>query len=242
MKRRSKNNRSLAATATLLAVAGLMTGPLAAQTAFSADGVIESTSGGFKFPDGSVQTTAGATAPVADTGQTGCWDDKGVARSCAGTGEDGETQAGLAWPSPRFTDNGDGTVSDNLTGLDWLQDGNCPATDMGWQAALTWVTSTLNAGGTACANYVAGAFSDWRLPNVMELISLADISQSNPALSSGHPFLNVVSGVSGEMYWSSSSPSGFPAAAYILFVGFGASGTQDKDTTTHYVWPVRGGH
>lgn len=32
-------------------------------------------------------------------------------------GDDGELQVGLAWPEPRFSDNGDGTVTDHLTGL-----------------------------------------------------------------------------------------------------------------------------
>ncbi len=32
-------------------------------------------------------------------------------------GEDGDLQKGLAWPDPKFTDNVDGTVTDNMTGL-----------------------------------------------------------------------------------------------------------------------------
>lgn len=36
-------------------------------------------------------------------------------------GDDGDIQAGLSLPEPRFTDNGDGTVTDNLTGLIWLK-------------------------------------------------------------------------------------------------------------------------
>lgn len=236
--------RTISVAAALLAAVGLTAGPVEAQTAIAADGIVESTSGGFMFPDGSVQTTAaaGGTAPVTDTGQAACWDDQGNSRPCGGTGEDGETQAGLAWPTPRFTDNGDGTVTDNLTGLIWLQDGNCPATDMGWQAALTWIASTLNAGGTGCTNYSPGTFTDWRLPNIKELLSLADLSQSSPALPSGHPFVNVLTGTSNENYWSSSSPSGFPASVFSLWIGFGGTGTRDKDTESHYVWAVRGGH
>ena len=41
------------------------------------------------------------------------------------TGDDGALQKGVAWPNPRFTDNGDGTVTDNLTGLIWLKNANC---------------------------------------------------------------------------------------------------------------------
>ena len=36
-------------------------------------------------------------------------------------GDDGELQVGVAWPDPRFTDLGDGTVADNHTGLVWAK-------------------------------------------------------------------------------------------------------------------------
>ena len=54
------------------------------------------------------------------TGQTGCWDHAGDPIDCAGTGQDGEHQAGISL-RPRFTDHGDGTVTDNLTGLIWMK-------------------------------------------------------------------------------------------------------------------------
>ncbi len=41
---------------------------------------------------------------VPKTGQTGCWDASGTPISCAGTGQDGESQKGVS-VSPRFTDN-----------------------------------------------------------------------------------------------------------------------------------------
>jgi len=53
-------------------------------------------------------------AAVSETGQTASYY----------SGDDGEIQAGVAWPSPRFTDHGD-TVTDELTGLIWLKDTNC---------------------------------------------------------------------------------------------------------------------
>ena len=62
------------------------------------------------------------------TGQTKCYNDNGAEIACAGTGQDGEAQAGIAWPDPRFSDRGDGTVIDNLTGLVWTQDANLMAT------------------------------------------------------------------------------------------------------------------
>jgi len=49
------------------------------------------------------------TVDLPRTGQTKCYDTSGTEISCTGTGQDGEIQAGVAWPFPRFTDNGDGT-------------------------------------------------------------------------------------------------------------------------------------
>ena len=53
-------------------------------------------------------------APVAKTGQTTSY----------ATGDDGDFEKGVAWPSPRFTDNDDGTVCDHLTGLMWAKNAN----------------------------------------------------------------------------------------------------------------------
>ena len=39
-------------------------------------------------------------------------------------GDDGDQGKGVSWPAPRSTDNLDGTLTDNLTGLIWLKDGN----------------------------------------------------------------------------------------------------------------------
>jgi len=56
-------------------------------------------------------------APVGKTGQATCYNAAGEGIDCAGTGQDGSLRAGVGWPDPRFTDNGDGTVTDRLTGL-----------------------------------------------------------------------------------------------------------------------------
>jgi hypothetical protein len=62
-------------------------------------------------------------AEVPRTGQTTCYDSSGTAVTCTGTGQDGDIQAGAAWPSPRFVDHGD-TVTDSLTGLEWTINAN----------------------------------------------------------------------------------------------------------------------
>jgi len=66
-------------------------------------------------------------APVAKTGQT-----TGYA-----FGDDGDLEKGVAWSNPRFTDQGDGTVMDNFTGLIWLKNAD-PAGLMNWQNAIAY--------------------------------------------------------------------------------------------------------
>ena len=103
-------------------------------------------------------------------------------------GDDGDYEAGFTTGAfSSFTDNGDGTVKDNLTGLIWLQWANCFGL-RNWSTAVS-DANTL-ADGT-CGLMDGSMASDWRLPNVRELQSLIDYSQSFAALPVGHPFSEV---------------------------------------------------
>jgi hypothetical protein len=128
----------------------------------------------------------GPPTPVAQTGQTGCWDFNGTSIECIGTGQDGEYQDGES-VDPRFTDNGDGTVTDNLTGLIWLQDPTCFGL-RNWTDALSDANTLANGSCGLTDGSIAG---DWRLPNVKEFQSLIDFGQHDPALPPGHPFSGV---------------------------------------------------
>lgn len=205
------------------------------QTAISADGVVESTSGGFRFPDGTVQATAAVpgSAPVEDTGQQGCWDAGGSTIPCSGTGQDGELQAGVDWPAPRFTDNGDGTVTDNLTNLVWLQHANCGGTKT-WEQALSDASALANG---QCGLTDGSVATDWRLSNVKELLSLLDYGETGPALPSGHPFTAVVS----AHYWSSTTNVADLSKAWAVDLGFGDVTRNGNKAGTAPSWPVRGG-
>ena len=93
--------------------------------------------------------------------------------------DDGYFQAGTELPTPRFQDNGDGTVTDNLTGLMWLKDGGCLRKN--WSTALTAIADfSGNPGKYRCAEY-SGSYSDWRLPNINEIQSLVNYGVSNLA-------------------------------------------------------------
>ena len=167
------------------------------------------------------------SAGVSRTGQTPT-----VPLNPAPTGSDGALQKGVAWPNPRFTDNSNGTVTDNLTGLIWLKNANF----FGFRNRATALTgcNTLAANGTTLTDgSVAG---DWRLPNKRELFSLIDDSNHDPALPTGHPFTGVQSG----FYWSSTTVADITGFAGVVPLRNGSVGYYDK-TTTFYVWPVRGG-
>lgn len=138
-------------------------------------------------------------------------------------GEDATLRNGVIWATTRFTDNGDGTVTDILTGLMWLQDAEATAA-----TGAIWT----NAVSTAAASTVGG-YDDWRLPNVRELESLLDMSQSAPCLPSGHHFLNC-----NHRFWTSTTRAGQTGFAWYIDITNGSIQSADKDTI-YYVWPVR---
>jgi hypothetical protein len=178
----------------------------------------------------------GAPAAVAKTGQTACSDVNGNLQSCAGTGQDGEFQKGVS-VSPRFVDNANGTVKDNLTGLIWLKNTSCFGL-VNWTTGLN-DSNTLASGACGLTDgSVAGA---WRLPNLKELLSLVDYGHFNPALPAGHPFSGVTA--NGE-FWSSTSDSGNSGGTTLrtLQLSSGTIGSGNKLLLhTRRVWPVRDG-
>jgi hypothetical protein len=169
-------------------------------------------------------------APVEKTGQT----------TSFATGDDGDLEKGVAWPNPRFTDNGDLTVTDNLTGLIWLKNATInsffirPWEDANAMATLVNINGYGSCGcGTTC--------KDWRLPNVKELQSLLDFNQY-PLIPPGHPFTNVHEGEFPLPFWSSTTVPGFVGQyAYEVSFSTGENLITTK-TSVARVWLVRGGY
>ncbi len=160
------------------------------------------------FPDPNVVEEIGILEYLLpDTGQT--------QSSTATVGED----ADYTGYSPSFTDNGDGTVTDNLSTLLWQQD--IADTDKNWSEANAY-----------CGSLVLANYSDWRLPAVLEYKDIIDYGSDNPAIDTA--YFSVDSDT--LHYWSSDTNSG--NAWRINF----SRGTiiAEADTNDNYVRCVRG--
>jgi hypothetical protein len=71
--------------------------------------------------------------------------------------------------TPFYQNNGNGTITDTITGLMWQQvDGG----EMTFDKATTYAN-----------DLVLGGFSDWRMPSILELNSLLNHDKNNPALN-----------------------------------------------------------
>ncbi len=127
-------------------------------------------------------------------------------------------------PWPAFYPHGDGTVTDNATGLMWQQedDNNITRT---WQQALAYCESLELPEGV----------TGWRLPNVKELESLTDDSRFNPAIDpAAFPDTNA------SNYWSSSTNANYPNSAWFVYFGSGYVYGTSK-SSNYYVRCVRDG-
>ena len=124
------------------------------------------------------------------------------------------------WPDSRYTVediSGDNIVTDNKTGLMWKQ---CtqgltgPTCSAGTLTVHTW-KEALDLASTENATGFAG-FTDWRVPNIEELRSIAAINCSNPAINE-----TVFPNTPSHGFWSSSPIAGYPNDAWGIYFGYG---------------------
>ena len=109
-----------------------------------------------------------------------------------------------------FTDNEDGTVTDNYTNLVWQKNHSCTPVD--WEVALNYCTSLANGVDGLTDGSSAG---DWRVPSYVELATLPDMSYPSSS------YLNSVFTQDGwnstcTGYWSSTTVPSFTSVAYAL--------------------------
>ncbi len=110
-----------------------------------------------------------------------------------------------------FTDNGDGTITDNNTGLMWQKtDGG----EMTFENALTY-----------CENLKLKDYKDWRLPTGRELFSINYYDNVNPALNTDY-FTETLA----EYWWTSDVRAEDSSRIWVVNAG-GGIGAHPKNET-----------
>jgi hypothetical protein len=193
-------------------------------------------------PEGAVShTDAGQDATLADGGQ-----DASHAADGDAVAEGGPDCASApnydwaSWPMPNstqdveagspnpasYTDNHDGTVTDNVTGLMWQQSAST--------AKLAWSDA-----GNFCKMLTLAGHADWRLPSYIELVSLIDnYGDASPAVNATY-----FPGTPLYPFWSSTrftaDPKKVAPQAWFVDLGYGETSSDDV-TGLLYARCVRG--
>ncbi len=157
---------------------------------------------------------------------------------------------GTTCDAPRFEDNGDGTVNDRLTGLQWEQKQNVdavanPADPHDADNQYAWSATGTAADGAAFTEFLAALNNgacfagqcDWRLPSLGELQTL--LLAPYP-LGGIDPMLGPIN-FNSSYYWSSTSTQLEPEIAWFLHFQDGSTSTASKTIATLAVRAVRGG-
>lgn len=127
--------------------------------------------------NGSTDSSPGLLYPVVDTDQTVCYDIMHQVTCPSSGGDYAGQDAQYTGHSPGYTDNGNGTITDNVTGLIWQKspdingDGKIDANDKLTYSEATAAASSISTGG----------YTDWRLPTIKELYSLISFSGVDPS-------------------------------------------------------------
>ncbi|MCB1121089.1 MAG: DUF1566 domain-containing protein [Verrucomicrobiae bacterium] len=145
------------------------------------------------------QATGPKRFPLPDTGQT--------AHYTQTFGEDSDYVA----DSPSLVDNGDGTVTDTVTGLIWQQvDGG----EMTWEQSREYASELSLAGK-----------KDWRLPNSLELFSILNHGAKRPALDTKY-FPNSEA----EYWWTNSPRADGDSRVWVVNAGGGIGAHPRRET------------
>ena len=174
------------------------------------------------------------TYPIVDTNQGICYNNSELI-DCPKSGEAFYGQdAQYTGITPSYTDNGDGTITDNVTGLLWTQD--LSDSSISWEEADDYCDSLELAG-----------YDDWRIPTLKELFSISDFSQGWPYLNTTYFDLAGTSVSKDEQYWAEyyvgTTAQGGSAAAFGVNHGTGhikAYPANASGPMGNYVRAVRG--
>lgn len=134
-------------------------------------------------------------------------------------GEDANTRLGL---NRSYTDNGNGTITDNATGLVWQKcsRGQNSMNCSGTATTVDWI------GGRIYCNSLNLAGKKWRLPTVQELESIVDYGRTtSPMIDTAFFPLTA-----GSQYWTSTEFSPLTTTAIAIFFNAGVPGRFAKSS------------
>jgi len=132
-----------------------------------------------------------------DTGQTKCYSATGAVIGCKGTGQDGAYSSNPL----SYVNNGNGTVTDKVTGLMWQQQDDNTRYN-GYQATGEYNDVYNPSTDDVCASLELGGYADWRLPTIGELTLLIN------RMPGSSPTDALFTGAKQDCYWSSTDQSG----------------------------------
>ncbi len=157
---------------------------------------------------------------VPDTGQELCYDWTAII-DCPREGEDFYGQDGnYSINPPDLTDNGDGTVTDNLTGLTWEQ-------KTGAGEALSY---TYSDAVTYCDTLTLGEYTDWRVPTRSEFSTLLNYGRVSPALDiTFFPHYSYTNPYE-TYYWTTSEYHDDPSLVWKMQLSFGLIEKDSKSS------------
>lgn len=170
------------------------------------------------------------------TGQTTCYDGAGNVVTCPPHGDPMALDGSYSSNPETYTDNGNGTVTDNKTQLIWQKNEN--PSSYNWYQALGKQHPTYNPSSQdVCGSLIIGDYSDWRLPSKRELMTIVNdaIPLPGPTINTAY-FPNAFA----SLYWSSTKSISYPDNAWAVDFLVGAAVSGDKDYEVLYVRCVRG--
>lgn len=142
--------------------------------------------------------------------QSACLPDTGQTNHFTQTfGEDSD----FTGSGPAYVDNGDGTITDRVTGLMWQKtDGG----EMSWEKAKDYAR-----------NLRIGSHQDWRLPTSMDLFSILNHDRHGPAMDT-HFFARTEA----QYWWTDSPLAGDNSKVWLVNAGGGIGAHAARETTS----------
>lgn len=154
--------------------------------------------------------------------------------ACTAQAQTCTSGVGETAPETNFTDNEDGTVTDNTTGLMWMRCSlgqtwdQTTTTCTGDATAMTWQEAL-----QATYGYEYAGNNDWRLPNIKQLLSITEKSCVRPSINE-----DIFPETTSDDYWTSTPSLTDYTMAWVVAFFNSSNSLKEKDAFI-YVRPVR---